>query len=145
MIDKFQLLKILPKSESVADLYVPLLNKAMLQYSILSNFRIAAFIAQIGHESGQLRYLREIGNSLYFKKYDTGSLAKRLGNTAAPDGDGEKYCGRGLIQITGYTNYLNCGEALDIDLVKHPELLEQPSYAATAAAWFWSANGLRKV
>ena len=106
---------------------------------------MAAFIAQIGHESGQLRYVREMGSDQYLSKYDTGSLAKRLGNTPEADGDGQKYRGRGLIQITGRANYAECGEALGLDLVNHPELLEKPQHACMSAAWFWASRGLNTL
>ena len=88
----------------------------MVRYQIVGSLRMAAFIAQIGHESGQFRYVRELGNDQYLSKYDTGSLAKRLGNTPEADGDGQKYRGRGLIQITGRANYMTCGEALALEL-----------------------------
>ena len=97
----------------------------MIQFHIVGTKRIVAFIAQIGHESGQFRYVRKLGSDQYLSKYDTGSLAKRLGNTPEADGDGQTYRGRGLIQITGRTNYIACGEALAFDLVNHPDLLEK--------------------
>ena len=97
----------------------------MNQFHIVGTKRIAAFIAQIGHESGQFRYVRELGSDQYLSKYDTGSLAKRLGNTPEADGYRQTYRGRGLIQITGRTNYIACGEALAFDLVNHPDLLEK--------------------
>ena len=110
--------------------------------SIVGTKRIAAFIAQIGHESGHFRNVRELGSDQYLSKYDTGSLAKRLGNTPEADGDGQTYRGRGLIYITGRTNYIACGEALAFDLVNHPDLLEKNQHACISAAWFWRAGGL---
>lgn len=137
-----QLLQILPNARFVADVFVPLLNTAMGRYQIVTTLRIAAFIAQIGHESSQLRHLRELGGADYLARYDTGRLAARLGNTPQADGDGQRYRGRGLIHITGLANYRACGEALALDLIGQPELLEQPAHAAMSAAWFWSSRGL---
>jgi len=144
-ISKQQLLRIFPNAGQSAGVFVPVLNTAMVRYQIVGTLRQAAFIAQVGHESGQFRYVRELGGEQYLSKYDTGSLAKRLGNTPEADGDGQKYCGRGLIQITGRANYLECGEALGLDLIKQPELLEVPQYACMSAAWFWATKGLNTL
>ncbi|KPC14248.1 glycoside hydrolase family 19 protein [Pseudomonas syringae group genomosp. 3] len=140
-----QLLQILPNASSRAGVFVPALNVAMGKYGIVTKLRIAAFLAQIGHESGQLRYVRELGGDKYLSKYDTGKLAERLGNTPEADGDGQFYRGRGLIQVTGRANYAECGEALGLDLISHPELLEQPEHAAMSAAWYWSSRGLNTL
>ncbi|WP_024682982.1 glycoside hydrolase family 19 protein [Pseudomonas syringae] len=137
-----QLLQILPNASSRAGVFVPVLNVAMSKYGIVTKLRIAAFLAQVGHESGQLRYVRELGSDVYLEKYDTGRLAERLGNTPEDDGDGQFYRGRGLIQITGRANYAECGEALGLDLLQQPELLERPEHAAMSAAWFWHRAGL---
>ena len=144
-ITQQQLLQIIPNAGPVAGVFVPVLNAAMVRYQIIGPKRVAAFIAQIGHESGQFRYVRELGNDQYLSKYDTGSLAKRLGNTPEADGDGQKYRGRGLIQITGRANYMACGEGLGLDLIKQPELLEKPQHACMSAAWFWATKGLNTL
>jgi putative chitinase len=136
-----QLLQILPNARTQAGVFVPVLNTAMVRYQIVGPKRIAAFIAQIGHESGQLLYVKEIwGPTAAQAKYE-GRVD--LGNTVA--GDGPRYRGRGLIQITGRANYAACGEALGIDLITHPELLEQPQYACLSAAWFWATKGLNTL
>ncbi|SDS96363.1 putative chitinase [Pseudomonas chlororaphis] len=130
-----------------AGVFVPALNAAMSKYAVVGRLRIAAFIAQIGHESGQLQWVRELGNDQYLSKYDTGALAARLGNTPEADGDGKKYRGRGLIQVTGRANYQACSEALfgDSRLLNTPELLENPVYAALSAGWFWQRAGLNSL
>lgn len=140
-----QLLHILPNASSRAGVFVPVLNAAMSKYAIVTRLRIAAFLAQVGHESGQLRYVRELGSDQYLDKYDTGRLADRLGNTPEDDDDGQLYRGRGLIQVTGRDNYAACAEALGLDLLEHPELLERPEHAAMSAAWFWHRAGLNTL
>ena len=136
-----QLLHILPNAGPVAGVFVPVLNTAMNRYQIVGTKRVAAFIAQIGHESGQLKYVKEIwGPTAAQVKYES---RKDLGNTIA--GDGSKYRGRGLIQITGRANYMTCGEGLGLDLIKQPELLEKPQHACMSAAWFWATRGLNTL
>jgi len=136
-----QLLQILPNAGKRAGVFAPVLNTAMQRYQIVGGKRVAAFIAQIGHESGQLVYVREIwGPTPAQAKYEGRA---DLGNTVP--GDGFKYRGRGLIQITGRANYAACGEALGLDLINHPELLEQPQYACLSAAWFWATKGLNTL
>ena len=101
----------------------------MTRFNIEGRLRVAAFLAQVGHESGQSRYVKELGSDQYLSKYDTGPLAKRLGNTPDADGDGQQYRGGGFIQITGHDNYLACNMGLfgDDRLLRTPKLLEQPS------------------
>jgi putative chitinase len=146
-ITQQQLLQILPNAGAQAGVFVPALNAAMGKYAIVTRLRIAAFIAQIGHESGQLRYVRELGSDRYLAKYDTGKLATALGNTPAADGDGQRYRGRGLIQVTGRDNYEACSEALfgDSRLLNTPELLEHPVYAAMSAGWYWQRAALNTL
>ena len=142
-----QLQRIMPNARRQAGVFVSALNTAMVNRQINTPRRQAAFLAQVGHESGQLQYVRELGGDQYLSKYDTGTLAVRLGNTAEADGDGQKYRGRGLIQVTGRRNYLICSQALfgDERLLLQPELLEQPQWAAESAAWFWQRNGLNEL
>ncbi|NWB84146.1 glycoside hydrolase family 19 protein [Pseudomonas gingeri] len=140
-INQQQLLQILPNAGAKAGVFAPLLNTAMQKYQIVGMLRIAAFIAQVGHESGQLRWVREIWGPTPAQAGYEGR--KDLGNTMP--GDGSKYRGRGLIQITGRANYKACGDALGLDLVNQPELLEQPQYACMSAAWFWASRGLNTL
>ncbi|MCF6762530.1 glycoside hydrolase family 19 protein [Pseudomonas fragi] len=137
-ISKQQLLHIFPNAGQSAGVFVSALNTAMNHYQIVGLKRVAAFVAQIGHESGQLKYVKEIwGPTKAQARYEGRA---DLGNTVA--GDGSKYRGRGLIQITGRANYKACGEALALDLINEPELLEKPQHACMSAAWFWASRGL---
>ncbi|WP_426129118.1 glycoside hydrolase family 19 protein [Pseudomonas sp. DWP1b1] len=140
-ITEHQLLQILPNAGRNAGVFVPVLNAAMGKYGIVTRLSIAAFIAQVGHESGQLRYVREIWGSTAQQVGYEGRAD--LGNTVK--GDGSKYRGRGLVQITGRANYADCGEALTLNLIDKPELLELPRHAAMSAAWFWSTKGLNTL
>jgi len=118
--------------------FVEPLNLAMHEFEIdVTPVREAAFLAQVAHESGGLTYVREIASgAAYEGRAD-------LGNTKP--GDGEKFRGRGLIQVTGRSNYAVCGAALDLDLLTHPELLEQIPNAARSAGWFWKTHGLNEL
>ena len=160
-----QLLQIFPNAGQVAGVFVPVLNTAMSRYQIVGAKRIAAFIAQAGHESGQLtrlvenlnyradalrktwpsRFNAELASTAARKPERIANIAygNRMGNTATDDG--WKYRGRGLIQITGKNNYRACGEALGLDLIAQPELLEKPQHACMSAAWFWAINGLNTL
>lgn len=140
-ITQQQLLQILPNAGAKAGVFAPALNTAMQRYQIVGTKRVTAFIAQTGHESGQLRWVREIWGPTDAQRGYEGR--EDLGNTVP--GDGRKYCGRGLIQITGRANYAKCGEALGLDLISHPELLELPQHAAMSAAWFWKQKGLNDL
>lgn len=146
-LNETELFRIYPNARATAGVFVPALNAAMAHWSIDTPRRMAAFLAQIGHESGQLRYVKELGSEQYLARYDTGNLAVRLGNTPEADGDGQFYCGRGLIQITGRNNYRACSMALfdDERLLKRPQMLEEPQWAAESAAWFWHSRGLNQL
>lgn len=146
-LNETELFRIYPNARATAGVFVPALNAAMVHWSIDTPRRVAAFLAQIGHESGQLRYVKELGSDQYLARYDTGTLASRLGNTPEADGDGQFYCGRGLIQITGRNNYRACSMALfeDERLLKTPQMLDEPQWAAESAAWFWHSRGLNQL
>lgn len=131
-------------TEAKAAEYLAPLNAALAEFAINTPERVTAFLAQIGHESGDLRFWREIwGPTPAQKRYDPPSnLAERLGNTRP--GDGFKYRGRGPIQITGFRNYASYGQMLGLDLVARPELLEEPLYGFRATGLFWKSNSLNE-
>jgi len=130
-----QLKQIAPDAYKLTcNIYAPILTAEMLNAGINTKLRICHFLAQILHESGSLQYVREIASG---KAYEG---RKDLGNTQP--GDGVKFKGRGLIQITGRSNYIALGKALGLDLISHPELLETPLNAVKSAIWFWNTHNL---
>jgi putative chitinase len=129
-----ELIRIFPFASSKVSVYAPLLTVAMAAYEIDTPRRQAAFLAQVGHESGQLKYTEELADGhAYDGRAD-------LGNTQP--GDGPRYKGRGLIQITGRANYERCGRGLGIDLLDKPDVLALPENAVRSAAWYWKENDL---
>ena len=130
--------QVMPQStEANRQKYIEWLNYFTSKYSIDSDKEVAAFIAQIGHESGQLRYVEELASGRAYEG------RKDLGNTQA--GDGIRFKGRGLIQITGRFNYTQLSKDLGEDFIKHPELLSTPKYAVQSACWFWNKNKLNDL
>jgi putative chitinase len=129
------LLKIAPEAnrDRVASL-IPHLNRTMVNYKITTPVRQAHFLAQLAHESDRFNALEEYASG---KDYE---LRSDLGNINP--GDGVRYKGRGLIQITGRTNYALCGRALGIDLVAQPTRLADPDLACRSAGWYWDSRKL---
>lgn len=174
-----QLLRILPNARPVAGVFVPALNRAMSRFKIDSPVRRAAFLAQIGHESGHLRRLTENLNysdpvrvaQIFRSGFDLDrdrvvdpeeiefargyvrnpqrlanrAYAGRNGNGVEDSGDGWKYRGRGLIQLTGRDNYRECGKGIGQPLEDYPDMLEIPEWAALSAAWFWARHELSEL
>lgn len=125
-----QLKSIYPNSTQVnRDKYLPFLNQYMSEFGINNTDRVAAFLAQIGHESAELRYAEEIASGAAYEG------RKDLGNTFA--GDGKRFKGRGLIQITGRSNYAQISKAFGVDFINNPQLLATPEYAVKSACWWW--------
>lgn len=112
------------------------------EFDINTPLRWCHYLAQIAHESAELRYSEEIASG---KAYDTGKLAIKLGNTPEADGDGQKYKGRGLIQVTGRSNYEAYKKYCGFDVVKQPELLAKPVGAIRSSMWFWKSKGLNEL
>ncbi|MDO8033568.1 glycoside hydrolase family 19 protein [Janthinobacterium sp. SUN128] len=132
-----QLLAIMPLARTRAVAFLAPLNAAMVEFGITTPARQASFLSQVGHESGQLRYVRELASGhAYEGRVD-------LGNTQR--GDGVRFRGRGLLQVTGRANYAACGKALGLDLLAQPELLEQTVNACRSAGWFWQTRGLNAL
>jgi putative chitinase len=142
------------------------LQETFEKYQINTPKRQACFIGQCMHESGGFKLLRENLNysakalmATWPSRFPDADIAEkyarqpemiankvyggRMGNTE--DGDGAKYIGRGLIQLTGKDNYMAFGEAIGEDLVSNPQLVEQPRYAALSAGWFWNKRGLNAL
>jgi putative chitinase len=112
----------------------------MTRYGIQSALQMAHYLAQVGHESGNLRYTEEIASG---KAYEG---REDLGNTEA--GDGMRFKGRGLIQLTGRANYMRYGKAKGADYLHgtHPQLLSSdPFVAVDVACWFWSIHKLNHI
>lgn len=127
------------------DILLHYINIYLDVFEINTPLRAAHFMAQCCHETGGLIYLREKGASKYFKKYEKGRLGKMLGNTQA--GDGEKYKGRGLLHLTGRTNYkaYQTSEYCKGDIMENPELLEQPIGAIKSGMWWWMEHNLNAL
>lgn len=117
------------------------LTEALDEAQINTPARIAAFLAQVGHESGDLKYFEEIASG------DAYEGRKDLGNTQP--GDGRRFKGRGPIQLTGRANYRAFTQAVGskygVDFEANPELVAQPRWGFKAAAWYWTSRKLNAL
>lgn len=149
--------------------YLDALNKVLPEYKIDTRLRICHFLAQVIHESGHFKYKSENLNysasalrSVFGKYFKTDAIANeyarkpekiankvyanRMGNGDEASGDGWNYRGRGLIQLTGKTNYANCGKSIGLDLISDPDLLTKSAEACVrSACWFWKINNLNAL
>jgi len=150
------------------DHWVHALNEILPDYEINTPQRVAAFIAQCAHESGGFKFLTENLNyrwetlrKLFSKYFPTDELAKqyekkpekiankiyggRMGNGPEETGDGFRYCGRGLIQLTGKSNYQNFADSIETSVEEVSEYLQTFEGAIQSACWFWESNNLNAL
>jgi len=151
-----------------AEKWLPWLNKTMVKYGIDTPVRQAMFLSQLAHESGNFRHVVENLNysaealrRVFGKYFPTDALAQkyarkpemianrvyadRMGNGNEASGDGWKYRGRGLIQLTGTNNYANYSMHAHNNALVDPDIVAQPEYAADSAGWFWATNRLNQL
>lgn len=138
MVTDDELRQIMPNCAAAkrAD-YLPYIQQAMQEFQITSYLREAAFLAQLAHESGELRYMEEIASGAAYEG------RKDLGNTQP--GDGKRYKGRGPIQLTGRANYQKYGDLLGLDLINNPTIAATPQVGFRIAGQFWQLNGLNPL
>lgn len=130
---------LLNASDKSIEVFLPQLNLFMPKYKIDTPQRIGGFVSQVGVESEDLKYTKEIASGNAYEG------RKDLGNIYP--GDGRKFKGRGLIQVTGRKNYRDCSLALfkDDRLERNPELLSSPSCAVESACWYWDVRNVNSI
>lgn len=144
-INQAQLLRSVPNlNRERLNEFVASFNMFAIHFGITTPQRVVHYLAQVFHESGSLRYVEEIASGA---AYDTGPKAVALGNTPEKDGDGQKYKGRGYIQLTGLNNYkaFNKSDFCTEDIVSHPEKLAMYPLNQVASMWFWQTHGLNEI
>ena len=169
MLTLSQLKQLLPKNKYVEHWHNAL-HQLLPDYDINTAHRIAAFVAQCSHESGGFTTLKENLNykpqslrRLFNKYFPDDAIANqycarpnkqeaianrvyanRMGNGDEASGDGFRYCGRGLIQLTGKNNYRAFADSLEMQVEDVPEYLATFEGAAQSACWFWETNNLNQ-
>jgi len=166
ILTRDQLTQLLPGNPHL-DYWYHALEQALPDYDINTPERVAAFMAQCAHESGNFRALKENLNykaaslrrtfSKYFpndeiaaayankpEKIANRVYGGRMGNGPEESGDGYKYCGRGLIQLTGKQNYQNFADSIETPVEDIPEYLATFEGAVQSACWFWESNNLNQ-
>jgi putative chitinase len=169
MLTLGQLKQMLPKNPYVADWHEAL-SQLLPDYDINTPQRIAAFVAQCAHESGNFMVLKENLNyraatlrKIFPKYFPHDAIANdyatrlnkqaaianraygnRMGNGDESSGDGWRFCGRGLIQLTGRNNYQAFADSLEMNINDVPEYLGTFEGAAQSACWFWETNNLNR-
>lgn len=158
----------LKNRQDLAASWIEPLRQAMDEWDINTETRVAAFLAQIIHESASFNQLTENLNytaarlcTVWPNRFESVQAAapfannperlanrvyaQRMGNGDEHSGDGYNFRGRGLIQLTGRDNYTRCGLALQQDLLAKPDLLLHATAASRSAAWFWKSRGLNEL
>lgn len=166
ILTKGQLSQMVPGNPYI-DHWYEALEQLLPDYDINTPHRVAAFIAQCAHESGGFKFIKENLNykaaslrKVFPKYFPTDALAaayaqkpemianrvygNRMGNGDEHSGDGYRYCGRGLIQLTGKDNYTRFAESLEISPEDVAEYLTTFEGCAQSACWFWESNNLNK-
>ena len=152
----------------LADRWVNALNETCEEFAIDTPFRISGFLSNVAHESAGFKFVKENLNysaaslmrvwpsrfpnlevaqryAMQPEKIANRAYADRMGNGDEASGDGAKFLGRGLIQLTGKNNYVAYSLACNNEALQHPEIVEQPKYAAESAGWFWNVNRLNTL
>lgn len=152
----------------LANKWADALNETCEEFAIDTPYRISGFISNVAHESGGFKFVSENLNysaaslmRVWPSRFPTLEIAQRyamnpetianrayadrMGNKDEASGDGWKYRGRGLIQLTGKNNYVAYSMACDNEALQKPDIVAEPKYAAESAGWFWSVNRLNSV
>lgn len=153
---------------AMADKWCDQLNTTMDRFEIITPYRVAGFLSQVSHESGGFQFVTENLNysaealmRVFPRYFPTVELAQdyarkpekianrcygnRMGNGDEASGDGWKFRGRGLIQLTGKSNYVDFSLSCDNEALVNPDLVAEPELAAESAGWFWYKNGLNAL